>query len=191
MHLLRTSLLAAFSLCLTTILFAQPDAAVLLQKFLLDVPSPYREELMALHPHLSDEELQATLKTSEINPADALAFTLRYMGQQPQEFDFLMAQLRSDLDPSHRLLILTQSLRGQIRSLEEANRPLHSPKSVGSNRSTTPSDRISLVKDTLTGLVVSDSDTAVSLEAARDLRKLNWGLNSRLLLCSASTTLSL
>jgi 3',5'-cyclic AMP phosphodiesterase CpdA len=185
MHLPRTSLLAACSICLTTILFAQPDGPALLQKFLGNVPSPYREKLIALHPHLSDEELQATLKTSESNPAAALAFTLRYMGQQPQEFDFLMAQLGSDTDPSHRLLILTQSLRGQIQSLEEANRPLHSPKAVESNRSATPSDRMFRVKDTLTRLVVSDSDPSVSLEAARDLRKLNWGFSSRLLLEAA------
>jgi tartrate-resistant acid phosphatase type 5 len=186
MNTLRSSFLAACALCLTATLFAEQSApASLSEAFLREVPSPYKEELISLHPQIADADQQAALKIMEANPTAALALTLRCMGQQPDEFNFLMAQLRTDSDPSHRLLILTQSLRGQIRSLEQANRPLHSPQAVSSEAETTSSDRISQVKTWLTERVLTDTDTAVALEAARDLRKLDWGLNSRLLLKAA------
>jgi tartrate-resistant acid phosphatase type 5 len=155
-------------------------------ELLAHIPSPYREEFVALHPKLSEADQQAALRIAAANPDAALAYALKYLGQQPQEFDFLLNQLTRDTDASHRLLILTQSLRGQIRSLDDAARPLHSPAAVQS-ASTNPPSRLATLETALTRVASNDPDAGVALEAARDLRKIRWGQNGRLVLAAASS----
>lgn len=185
MRSLYPCLLFTLSIFPITPLCAQKTDTAPLPSNLLDhIPSPYREELIALYPQVSEADQQRALKIVEAKPEAALVLALKYIGQQPGEFDFLMKQLNQDPDPQHRLLILTQSLRGQVRSLEEANRPLHSPQAVHDQPTAQP-DRTSIAKATLTHLASSDPDASVSLEAARDLRKLDWGRNGRLLLEAA------
>lgn len=182
MNSLRATLL--LTLAASSICAAGQSSKVLLPELTRTVPSPYREELEMLRPNIPTEEQQAALQKIVAQPNAGLILALKYIGQQPKAFDFLTDQISKDTDASHRLLILTQSLRGQVRSLQASSRSLHSPSAVRAELAEQPAKRIQL-QAVLEHLVATDSDADVALEAARDLRKLNWGVNGQFLLKAA------
>ncbi|MEG9432269.1 metallophosphoesterase [Terriglobus sp. ADX1] len=182
MNSLRTTLLftlAACSVCAS----AQQNKA-LLPELVPTIPTPYLNELNNLHITIPVEEQQAALKKIAAQPEAGFILALKYIGQQPQAFDFLTTQLEKDTDAQDRLLILTQSLRGQVHSMQASYRPLHSPAAVHSEITEQPTKRRQL-QAVLEHLVATDTNADVALEAARDLRKLNWGLNGQFLLEAA------
>ncbi|MEZ2346068.1 metallophosphoesterase [Terriglobus sp. RCC_193] len=182
MNSLRATLLLTLAACSVSV-FAQ-QSKTLLPELTRTIPAPYLEELESLHPDIPAEEQQSTLKKIPAQPEAGFILALKYIGQQPQAFDFLTTQLAKDEDAQHRLLILTQSLRGQVRSLQASNRPLHSPSAVHAEIAEQPAKRHQL-QAILEHLVATDTNADVALEAARDLRKLNWGVNGQLLLEAA------
>jgi len=182
MNSLRATLLLTIAAC--TAAASAQQSKPLLPELTHTIPSAYLEELGSLHIDIPLEEQQATLKKLSAQPEAGLILALKYIGLQPQAFDFLLTQLAKDTDAQHRLLILTQSLRGQVRSLQASNRPLHSPSAVRTEVAEQPAKRRQL-QATLEHLITTDTNADVALEAARDLRKLSWGVNGQFLLEAA------
>lgn len=126
------------------------------------VVSPYREQLVRQNIQIPVDEQAAAVRAAATQPTAALEVAIRFLGRSAEGIPFLLQQLKQDADQEHRRLILTSGLSGEVKSPRNA------------------AVREELGK-TLRDLAMNDSSSAVSLEAARDYRRMQWGAQGSML----------
>lgn len=161
-------------LCLAGPLAAQndletpPEAArtPISPSILQQLPAAYRDEAGKLQVTVTDQEQGRAIKQAAVNPDASLTLTVYAIARAPQGIEFLLQELDQEASPARRILILKAGIQPAIRKIR-----------AGAMR-----DRMGEV---LVRLVAQDSASNVSLEAAQDLRRLQWGNYSEALVARA------
>lgn len=130
--------------------------------WLAKVDAPYRDELVREKIQVPQDEQDSALRASATQSSAANEVAIRFLGRSSAGIPFLLQQLKQDTDATHRQLILTSGLSGEVKAPRNA------------------SVREDLQK-TLRDLALNDPSSAVSLEAARDYRRMQWGAQGALL----------
>jgi tartrate-resistant acid phosphatase type 5 len=126
------------------------------------IDSPYREELLRDKIQIPVDEQDAAVRAAATQPNGAMEVAIRFLGRSSDGIPFLLQQLKQDTNETHRQLILTSGLSGEVKT----------PRNAGVRDE---------LQKTLRDLVMNDPSSAVSLEAARDYRRMQWGSQGALL----------
>lgn len=126
------------------------------------VASPYREELIHENIQIPVDEQDVAMRGAATQPNAALEVAIRFLGRSSAGIPFLLQQLEQDADEGHRQLILTSGLSGEVKT----------PRNAAVREE---------LRKTLRDLAMNDASPAVSLEAARDYRRMQWGAQGSML----------
>ena len=153
----------ALSFCtLACVITASAQHASLSAEWLKTVDAPYRDELVQEKIQVPQDEQDSAIRAVAAQPNASLEVAIRFLGRSSAGIPFLLQQLKQDQDDTHRRLSLTSGLSGEGKSPRNA--------SVSDD-----------LQKTLRDLALNDPSSAVSLEAARDYRRMQWGTQGALL----------
>lgn len=131
-------------------------------EWLAKVDAHYREELVRENIQVPQDEQESAMRAVATQPNAALEVAIRFLGRSSDGIPFLLQQLKQDANETHRQLILTSGLSGEVKT----------PRNTGVREE---------LQKTLRDLALNDPSSAVSLEAARDYRRMQWGAQGALL----------